>query len=409
MALQDLTPQLRTRLRKVEWFVVLFLGGTLVLMIVSLAWFIKKTGDARGWWVTEVPYYTFLPNASGIKIGSPVQMIGFKVGQVTKVEAVELAKLRSWDYYGSHPVFVAFNVREPYPGYITSDSQLKLGGLPIDIAGGVTLEVTVGSADGLLTTTNGGGHLAVLSDKIAYVELAARLAKKTDPITNLQAYAKYTPLAETKKGFFLALDESDTMMAQVQRILGKLDGITGKVNDAMPGLTNELQKTMGNISVLTESLKPALANPGGIGKLLLPTNLVARLDQPGGVGELLIPTNLNAELVGTLAGVRTNLPGTLSNLNQRMTDLGPVMTNLSVGTARLGPLLTNLDETMGSVKSNTVPRLNSLLETVDSFVAGMKRFWLFRGAFKTPATNAPPKVVDTNAPVHVPPPNRARF
>ncbi|HTH47764.1 MAG TPA: MlaD family protein [Candidatus Limnocylindria bacterium] len=403
MALQDLTPQLRTRLRKVEWFVVLFLGGTLVLMIASLAWFIKKTGDARGWWVTEVPYYTYLPNASGIKIGSPVQMIGFKVGQVTKVEAVGLEDLRSWKYYGDHPVFVGFNVREPYPGYITSDSQLKLAGLPIEIAGGVTLEVTVGSAAGLLTTTNGGGHLSVLSDKIVYDKLAEK------PITNLQHYARYTPLAETKKGFFLKLDESDTMMAQVTRILAKLDGISGTVNDAMPGLTNELQKTLGNVRELTESLKPALANPGGIGALLLPTNLVARLDRPGGVGELLVPTNLNEELVGTLAAVRTNLPVTLTNLNQRMADLGPLLTNLTTGTARLGPLMTNVDDALGNVKSNTVPRVNSLLETLDSFVEGMKRHWLFRGAFKTVPTNAPPAAVDTNAPVRIPPPDRRRF
>jgi hypothetical protein len=352
----------------------------------------RETGDARGWWVTEVPYYTYLPNASGIKVGSPVQMIGFKVGQVTKIEAVSLSELRSWSYYGEHPVFVGFNVREPYPGYITSDSTLKLGGFPIEIAGGVTLEVTVGSDKGLLTTTNGNGHLGVLSDDLAY----AQITKKA--ITNLQAYARYTPLAETKKGFFLALDESDTMMAQVQRILGKVDGISGTLNQAMPGLTNELQKTLGNVSVLTESLKPALANPGGIGKLLLPTSLVARLDQPGGIGELVIPTNLNAELVGTLAAVHTNLPGTLSNLNQRMTELGPVMTNLNAGTARLGPLMTNVDEALGSVKSNTVPRVNSLLETLDSFVAGMKRHWLFRSAFKTAPTNAPPKAVDTNAP-----------
>ena len=403
MALQDLTPQLRTRLRKVEWFVVLFLGGTLVLMVTSLGWFIKKTGDARGWWVTEVPYYTYLPNASGIKVGSPVQMIGFKVGQVTKIEAVGLADLRSWSYYGTNPVFVGFNVREPYPGYITSDSKLKLGGFPIDIAGGVTLEVTVGSSEGLLTTTNGNGHLGVLSDKIVYDVLA----KKT--ITNLQAYAKYTPLAETKKGFFLALDQSDTMMAQVQRVLAKLDGISGTVNDALPGLTNELQQTLSNVRELTGSLKPALTNAGGIGALLLPTNLVARLDRPGGVGELLIPTNLNAELVGTLAGIRTNVPETFSNLNQRMTDLGPLLTNLNTGTARLGPLLTNADDALGNVKSNTVPRVNSLLETLDSFVAGMKRHWLFRSAFKTVPTNAPPGLKDTNAPVRIPPPDRRKF
>lgn len=393
MALQDLTPQLRTRLRKVEWFVVLFLGGTFVLMSTSLAWFIKKAGDARGWWVTEVPYYTYLPDATGIKIGSPVQMIGFKIGQVTKVEAVSLADLRSWDYYGKHPVFVGFNVREPYPGYITSDSRLKLAGIPIEIAGGVTLELTVGSVDGLLTTTNGGGRLSVLSDRLAYDELAGKT------ITNLHAYARYTPLADVKKGFFLRLNESDTMMAQVQRILAKVDGISGKVDGALPDLTRDLKLSLSNVATLTDKLKPALSNPGGIGRLLLPTNLVARFDQTGGIGELLLPAQLNTELTATLRSLRETVPGAVSNLNERTASLGPLLTNLTAGTTNLGHLMTNLDDTLGGVKSNTLPKVDSLLGTLDSFVAGLKRHWLFRSGFKPTPAPAPPA---TNAPAPAP-------
>jgi MlaD protein len=396
MALQDLTPQLRTRLRKVEWFVVLFLGGTFVLMLASLAWFIKKTGDARGWWVTEVPYYTYLPDASGIKAGSPVHMMGFKIGQVTKVEAMELAQLRSWDYYDQHPVFVSFVVREPYPGYITSDSKLKLTGLPIDIAGGVTLQVTVGSPDGLHTTSYTNGAISVLSDKVSYAAQAAEQAKK--PLTNLSAYANYTPLAKADKGFWLRLHEGDTLMAQVQRILGKVDGITGTFNTALPGLTNDLQHTLANVRGLTANLKSATAHAGGVGELVLGTNVMSRLDRPGGVGELVVPTNLNAELTATLAGVRTTVPGAISNLNERTASLGQLLTNLNGGTAHLGGLVTNLDETLDGVKTNAVPKVGNLLVTLDSFVAGLKRHWLFRSAFREPKTNTVPTTPSTNPP-----------
>ena len=50
MALQDLTPQLRTRLRRVEWVVVLFLVGAVIVGLIGLGFFIKTTGDKRGWW-----------------------------------------------------------------------------------------------------------------------------------------------------------------------------------------------------------------------------------------------------------------------------------------------------------------------------------------------------------------------
>ena len=404
MALQDLTPQLRTRLRKVEWFVVLFLGGAVLLMLGSLGWFIKKTGDARGWWVVEVPYYTYVSDATGIKVGTPVQMMGFKVGEVTKVDALQLAELRSWDYYLTNRfrVYVGFKVRDPYPGYINSDSRVTLGGFPIEIAGGVMLELSVGSPAGTLTTTNlgGGGEVGVLSDKFAYDAL---VGKTNSP------HRRYLSLGETTKGFYLPLDQSDTLLAQAQQTLAVVRGISTKVNDALPGLTNELQRTLVNMRDLTDQLKPALGEPGGLGALLLPTNLVARFDRPGGLGDLLVPTNLNAELIATLSGVRATVPGAVSNLNERTAPLGLLLTNLTTSATTLGQVMTNLDHTLGEVRSNTVPEANALLRTLDSFVEGLKRHWLFRGAFKTPKTNAPPVVRDTNAPAKATPPSRARF
>ena len=245
MALQDLTPQLRTRLRKVEWMVVLFLGGTTLLMLASLGWFIFRTGEARGWWVDEVPYYTFVGDATGIKVGTPVHMMGFKVGEVTKVDALPLDQLRSWDYYQTNQfrAFVGFKVRdkEPsrYPGYIGSDSRVKLGGFPVEIAGGVVLEISVGSMGGTLTTTNlEGGRIGVLSDKFAYDELSG---KKDSP------NRRYLPLSETEKGYYLPLDQSETLLAQVQQVLAKVRGIGTKVDAALPGLTEELYLTMPHV------------------------------------------------------------------------------------------------------------------------------------------------------------------
>ncbi len=401
MALQDLTPQLRTRLRKVEWMVVLFLGGTTLLMLASLGWFIFRTGEARGWWVDEVPYYTFVGDATGIKVGTPVHMMGFKVGEVTKVDALPLDQLRSWDYYQTNQfrAFVGFKVRdkEPsrYPGYIGSDSRVKLGGFPVEIAGGVVLEISVGSMGGTLTTTNlEGGRIGVLSDKFAYDELSG---KKDSP------NRRYLPLSETEKGYYLPLDQSETLLAQVQQVLAKVRGIGTKVDAALPGLTEELYLTLTNVHAITAQLRPNVGPPGALGAMVLPTNLVARFGQAGGLGDLVLPTNLNAQLIATLAAV----PGAISNLDQRTASLGLLITNLVKGTAPLGNAITNLDLTIDNMRSNTVPQATALLRTLDSFVEGMKRHWLFRGAFKEPKAEERPVPRGTNSVSAAP--NRARF
>ena len=401
MALQDLTPQLRTRLRKVEWMVVLFLGGTALLLLGSLGWFIFRTGEARGWWVDEVPYYTYVDDATGIKVGTPVHMMGFKVGEVTKLDALPLDQLRSWDYYQTNQfrAFVGFKVRakEPsrYPGYISSDSRVKLGGFPVEIAGGVVLEVSVGSMSGTLTTTNlGGGRIGVLSDKFAYDELSG---KKDSP------NRRYLPLSESKTGYYLPLDQSETLLAQVQQVLAKVRGIGTQVDAALPGLTEELYLTLTNVHAITAQLRPNVGPPGALGAMVLPTNLVARFGQPGGLGDLILPTHLNAQLIATLAAV----PGTLSNLDQRTASLGALITNLVKGTAPLGNAITNLDLTMDDMRSNTVPQATALLRTLDSFVEGMKRHWLFRGAFKAPKAEQRPVPRGTNSVSAAP--SRARF
>jgi hypothetical protein len=41
--------------------------------------------------------------------------------------------------------------------------------------------------------------------------------------------------------------------------------------------------------------------------------------------------------------------------------------------------------------TNFVATLSSLLRDTDSLIEGLKRHWLFRGAFKVKPTNAPPK------------------
>ena len=120
MALQDLTPQLRTRLSRLERTVGLFVGVATLLLLAALIFYIQQTAKRKGWFDKKLPYYTFVHTGAGLKVGDPIRLMGFDVGQITKIEAQPPE-----DSY--FDVFIAFEVKAPYFGYLWEDSRAKVG------------------------------------------------------------------------------------------------------------------------------------------------------------------------------------------------------------------------------------------------------------------------------------------
>ena len=85
MALQDLTPQLRTRLSRMERAVGWFVALAMVLLVLGFAYYVYHTAESKGWFLTKAPYYTFTDRATGLKLGDPVMLMGLAVGQITRM------------------------------------------------------------------------------------------------------------------------------------------------------------------------------------------------------------------------------------------------------------------------------------------------------------------------------------
>src|SRR5215510_6984850 len=85
MALQDLTPQLRTRLSRMERAVGIFVGLAALLLLSGFCYFLYHTATRKGWFLTKVKYFTYVDRADGLKIGDPVKLMGFEAGQNTKI------------------------------------------------------------------------------------------------------------------------------------------------------------------------------------------------------------------------------------------------------------------------------------------------------------------------------------
>ena len=123
MALQDLTPQLRTRLSRMEravgWFILL----ATLLLLFGFGYYIYKTAESRGWFKIKAPYYTYAEGGDGLSVGDPIKLMGFPAGQITEVTAMPARGPGS-----EHHVFIGFEVVEPYYGYLwTTGSVVKLG------------------------------------------------------------------------------------------------------------------------------------------------------------------------------------------------------------------------------------------------------------------------------------------
>ena len=136
MALQDLTPQLRTRLSRMERAVGWFVALALALLVFGFAYYVYHTAARKGWFLTKAPYYTYTERASGLKVGDPVMLMGLAVGQITRMEPMPPDS--------PYNICVEFEIKDPYYGYLwTEGSRAKV--TAADLLGKRVLEVTGGN------------------------------------------------------------------------------------------------------------------------------------------------------------------------------------------------------------------------------------------------------------------------
>src|SRR5437773_7407460 len=85
MALQDLTPQLRTRLSRMERAVGIFVGLATLLLLSGFFYYLYHTATRKGWFLTKVTYFTYVDRADGLKEGDPVKLMGLLAGKITNM------------------------------------------------------------------------------------------------------------------------------------------------------------------------------------------------------------------------------------------------------------------------------------------------------------------------------------
>ena len=419
MPLQDLTPQLRTRLSRMErsvgWFVVL----ATVLLLAGFGYYVRNTAQRKGWFKTRVPYFTLIDRATGLHVGDPVLLMGFEVGQITQVVPQPPDDFK-------YNVYIEFEIKEPNYGYLwTIGSGVKV--VSADFLGKRGLEVTKGTGghatyvfnplremtlaeaeklfepekwalaadhyDG--TSTNlvipaltplgketfanlhqlGVGKLTVLDQHQQRKRPTAvwndqdggyvKFIPKSDPAAKVKANL-YWLFAEEAPA---ATERLETILSQVEKALPNVLNLTNQI----AGVLAQSTQLTSNLNVVALNAQPASANLAA---------LSAQLRAPGALGEWMLGTN-------GLKRTEAVLESAEAAITHADTNLTALAENLARSLENLAGITSNLNAQV-QANTNILSTISTAVVDVDNLVQGLKRHWLLRSAFKSKTTNAPP-------------------
>ena len=418
MALQDLTPQLRTRLSRMEravgWFVIL----AMALLVFGFAYYVYHTAERKGWFLTKARYFTFAVSATGIKVGDPVMLMGMAVGQITRMEPMPPEEFE-------YNIYVEFEIKAPYYGYLwTEGSRAKVA--TADLLGKRVLEVSKGTGGYPTYVFNplrrmtiaeaqnlAGSPDWVLAEEVADSTGTNVIARPKEPLTNLTAIAsaghtnvlvmnttenrkfmtgmwndpdgRYDVYTRETKPYHLVSDESAAVTERLEKLVADVE----KALPNILSLTNDLSRVLSNGADLTSNLnavdlsaRPALSNIATV---------TAQLDRPGALGEWLLPTNIHRQIETALGAANTTLQTANTTLDSANTNLTVLVQNLSRSLDNLANLTSNLN-TQVQVNTNVLSEISRTVVDTDDLVQGLKRHWLLRSAFRGKGTNGPPAV-----------------
>lgn len=443
MPLQDLTPQLRTRLSRLEsvvgWFVLL--AG--LVLVVGFVYYVWHTAQRKGWFQEKVLFSTFVNTAGGLKQGDPVRLMGFPIGEVTRVVPND----PNFQYGNITIFFVVRRDANHYCGYLWSDSRAKV--VPTDFLGNRGLEITKGQlglpllrlADPADPRSPIVGRLDVPAVKKFTAKVAACLGATNAPGTEekeIQAFIQKVaanPWDYSAKGFVESPEEMAALVVQAihreqparfyvphhqekdifiepeesPALTERLERIITQTERALPNflaLTNQLAQVLNNavrataeMEALLTNARPAVTHAGELTAELqqsvrdlrpMFTNLARiseTLSQPqGSLGEWLLPTNVHRELLTVLRSASATLDSANTAIANTDTNLDTLIDHVNLTLENLALMTSNLNRQVES-NTNILGEISDLIRNTDSFIQGLRRHWLLRSAFRT---NRPP-------------------
>jgi len=416
MSLQDLTPQLRTRLTKTERSVGWFVFLATALLLFGFSYYLYHAAAQKGWFREQARFYTYVNKASDLKVGDPVFLMGFQVGEITGINA---EPPRS-----QHNVRIDFVINQlnqsgqPYFGYVWnagsvvtlySTSFLGKGGLEISRGtSGFNVYVTrplqklsLAEAQRLPDPANwrlaenlldGNSNLAVRAFT-SFTNLARIAEFKPDPLLAFhivgqprrisavwdEASQRYRQFDNRNHSPTNAYELTATNLADIS---DQLQAMVSQVQQALPNvlaLTNKLAAVLDHAAEATSNLNVTIAATQPLVRNF--AALSGDLRGPGALGAWVLGTNATFQLEGALTNANVLLASVDTNLDTLTEQIGLTLINLADITSNLNVQV--------QANSNLLGGMAKTIHDSDTFIQGLKHHWLLRSAFKHQETNPP--------------------
>ncbi len=404
MALQDLTPQLRTRLSRAERTVGWFVFLATALLLFGFGYYIYHTAQNKGWFKIKAQFHTFVQSSAGLNVGDKVIMMGFPVGEITLIKAMPPRD--------PHNVYIEFKIIEPYFRYIwTGGSVVKVNAASFL---GRQLEVTRATNGYAICVTQPVtvfSNLDELAQDVAAEPGQWQLAQEVfdentnllfhayDTLTtsNFQTIAQLKPASisaykntEKDRHYIVAswhprshryenfTPEDDTAWlhaAESPAVSDQLQAMVAQVQNALPGilaLTNKIAVILNNASMATSNLNLAIASAQPLLKNV--GDISSELREPGSPVIWALGTNGSQHIQSALVNADTLLANSNTNLDQLTQQIGLTLDNVADITSNLNAQV--------QANSNILFSISKIVVDSDDFVQGLKRHWLLRSAFK---------------------------
>ena len=412
MALQDLTPQLRTRLSRMERAVGWFVFLATVLLAAGFGYYIYHTADRKGWFKIKAPFHIYVASSAGLNVGDPVYMMGFPVGQITQIRAMPPRD--------PHNVRIDFEVVDNYFRYLwtggsyakiiaagfLNQRQLEVTRATNGYALVVTQPVSVHTLDEAKTLMveapdhwqlaqdildvksnllfHAYDHLEqVFSETNAALLAAANLESNSIYIYNNAVNRSHVvaswDLRYHHYKIFQPGDDSAWLRAvEAPPVSDQLQAMVAQVQAALPNvlaLTNQLAAVLDQAASAAANLNTTIvaAQP-------LVTNFAvisAELRAPGSPLVWALGTNGNGQMQGALTNLNSLLAHADTNLNTLTASIGLTLDHLAGITSNLNAQV--------QANSNLLWGISKTVRDTDHFVQGLKHFWLLRGTFRRQA------------------------
>lgn len=399
MPLQDLTPQLRTRLSRMERGVGWFVFIATVLLLFAFGYYLYNVAVRRGWFVVKAGYHTYVSSSTGLRVGDNVTIMGFPVGQITAIYPMTPD--------APHFVRIEFDIQAPYFRYILSEGsfvkvepagfldqrQIEVtrgtNGYPICVTKPLTVFTNLDNLENLVNSEPGRWQLGqdVFNQQSnllfrAYTWLDESNLQRIGEL-DLPSVTAFDSQERDKhyivawwhqwEHAYVALTNGETAWLPVVE--------TPPVADRLQAMITQVQNALPNILALTNQLARILSNGADI-----TSNLNTSVVETH-------PLLRNADL--TLTRLDTNVNRAIVNVNPLLVNANSLVANLNTNVTatliNLAEITSNLNSQV-QANSNLLGNIGQTIHHYDTFVQGLKHFWLLRSTFESENknTNAPP-------------------